>query len=129
MKITEVSADGLGVSALIAAAGAVHEMLGERNVRLGVMEGEAGSGKIDTLVVMGKRDAEAGPPLLGVTVERKPRIITIAQDEAPAEVKHVGKHFWSDTRHCICTGACCNNSAGECTCRECEDPQHTEHSR
>lgn len=84
MKITEVSADGLGVSALIAAAGKIADLLDERAVTLGVIEAEG------VAVVMGKRDSDSGLPILAVTVERKPRLIRLEADDQPEPVVEHG---------------------------------------
>jgi hypothetical protein len=129
MKITEVSADGLGVSALIAAAGAIHEMLDERNVSLVLVEGaDLGVEQPWVACVIGKRDAEAGPPHLGVTVERNPRVFTIGRDEPKAKPEHLesyGDHY-PDGRGmlCVCTRGCCNAEDETCICPPCTNLSH-----
>lgn len=81
MKITEVAADGLGVSALIAAAGAVHDQLDDRGVTLAMIETEGEGGQPWTPVLMAAKDNGRGLPLLVVTVERNPRILRLVADE------------------------------------------------
>lgn len=78
MKITEVSADGLGVSTLIAAAGKIHDLTEERNITLGVVE-DADTGSYTACVIA---DQDVGKAFaLAVTVERNPKIVTWALQE------------------------------------------------
>lgn len=119
MKITEISSDGLGVSALIAAAGAVHDLLKDRNVALGVMQHD--SGAEDTLVVFAER--QDGGDVLGVTVETNPRLLVFSKGEAkPEHREEYGDHY---PGVCACVRPCCNTEDGElCICPTCESENH-----
>lgn len=124
MKITEVSADALGVRDLVAAAGALNALAAERGVVLACIESTPGSGVLDTLVASAKRDSDAGPPFLGVTVERKPRLLYVEAGPDPdphTDVEGKG-HLVAQSDGklaCICLGDCCNTGQ-ECTCRTCQ---------
>lgn len=128
MKITEVSADGLGVSALIAAAGKIHDLTEERNIILGLLE-DGGEG-IPVGVVMAKSDRGNGYPLLAVTVEKNPRVLWLEGDVKP-EPEHDTNGFRSHlvSGVCICVGPCCNDAEENCTCPECTEREHGSHGR
>ena len=81
MKITEVSKDGLGVSALIAAARYVSEMLDDRNVELALIEGVGEGGGIAFAITSLRGQ---GLPTLAVTIENNPRLISLGGDDGDA---------------------------------------------
>lgn len=130
MKITEVSADGLGVSALIAAAGKIHDLTEERNIVLGVIEGATLGEDYPVAVVMAKADARPDRDRLAVTIERNPRIFHWSAEPEAAfrNVVHnvIGDHIVEGA--CYCDADCCNSDDGRiCTCRECSS-EHHDHS-
>jgi hypothetical protein len=77
MKI--ISADGIGVRALLGAAEKLYELTEERNLVLGVIE--SGVEGAPVAVVTGQLLGEG--PALGVTVEQNPRIVDLGVDDHP----------------------------------------------
>lgn len=84
MTVRIISGDGIGVRALLTAAEKVFELTEERNIALGVIEGEAIGEDFPVAVVTGQTVGKG--PRLGVTVERNPRIVDLGEaGEPPVE--------------------------------------------
>lgn len=127
-KLTEVHKDGLGVSAMIAGAGKVNDVLGERRLSLAAVD--------DTIVVYSPREALGGGPFLAVTVEANPRVVVVEDTDADDDVDAVRFPGRSGVRHlgnaeghlfegvCRCFAACCQGAPDVCICLECEGELH-----
>ena len=128
MKV--ISSDGIGLAALLEAAGRVGQVLSDHNVTLavGTIDGE---GHPVALVV-----AQADGYRIGVTVEPRPRLVDVGQPEAPAPAIGPVKpragtthpenevHYFTGTSDCVCVARCCSGAHGACICLTCEDPGH-----
>lgn len=124
MKITEVSADALGVGAVIAAAGKIHDLTEERNIVLGVIEDGGDGPPIAVLKARKQLDDGRGTyPHLAVTIERNPRLLRL-EDDVTVEHNPQGSAHIDCTGSCWCIAPCCNDAEGDCTCPECSDVGH-----
>jgi hypothetical protein len=82
MKI--ISTDGIGVRALLTAAEKLHELTEERNIVLGVIE-DGGDGHPVGFVIAQGDVGKGQAGVLGVTIERNPRIVDLGGAEPVAE--------------------------------------------